>query len=86
MSMLTSVVDTLDGGEAMRDRLEDPDRRHVAYGVQPEHYDVLLSALVWAFGRALDYEFDAETKTAWEKLLRTVSKVMLECASAQVPA
>jgi len=84
MDMLNAIVEALEGGEKLRSKLEDLGRRHVAYGVRPEHYDTLMTALLWAFGSALDYEFDSETRTAWEILLRGVSRVMTDGSSVRV--
>jgi hypothetical protein len=37
---------------------------------------------MWAFGQALDLEFDRETREAWEHLLGAVSAIMIEGAAA----
>jgi hemoglobin-like flavoprotein len=83
MDMLTSMVDSLDHLEALRPQLEELGRRHAGYNVKPEYYQVLLTALMWAFGHALGMEFSRETRAAWEHLLTAVSAVMLE--GAQTP-
>ena len=83
MDTLGMVVDALDRFEALRPVLEELGRRHVSYGVQPQHYQLLCSALVWAMGQALSVEFDRETKAACSELLSAVSSVMLEGAAQQ---
>jgi nitric oxide dioxygenase len=67
----------LDNFEELRPKLGELGRRHVTYGVKPEHYETLKRALLWAFGRALDSEFDAETRAAWAQLLDAVAAAML---------
>jgi nitric oxide dioxygenase len=79
LDMLRSMVDALDRFEELRPQLAELGRKHAGYHVQPEHYQVLVTALMWAFGQALGMEFDRETRAAWEHLL---SAVMLEGAAA----
>ena len=81
LDMLTAMVDGLDRFEELRPVLAELGRKHAGYNVQPEHYQVLVTALMWAFGQALGMEFDRETRAAWEHLLSTVSAVMLEGAA-----
>jgi nitric oxide dioxygenase len=82
MSTLASLVDALDRFEELRQYLADLGRRHAGYNVEPAHYQLLKTALMWAFGQALDIEFDRETRAAWELLLDAVSAVMIEGAAA----
>ncbi len=82
MATLTTLVDSLDRFEELRQDLADLGRRHADYKAEPAHYQVLVTALMWAFGQAWDIEFDRETRTAWEHLLNEVSAVMIERATA----
>jgi hemoglobin-like flavoprotein len=84
METLRTVVDALDRFELLLPHLAEFGRKHVAYGVQPYHYEKLRTALSWALGQALGVEFHRETRTAWDKLLTTVSDVMLEAAGPGV--
>jgi len=81
MDTLTSLVNALDRFGELRKDLAELGRRHAGYKVEPAHYEVLVTALMWAFGQALGIEFDRETRAAWEQLLRSVSAVMLAGAS-----
>jgi len=78
---LTSLVDALDRFEELRGFLADLGRRHAEYKVEPAHYQVLVTALTWAFAQALGLEFDRETRSAWEHLLGAVSAVMIRGAA-----
>jgi nitric oxide dioxygenase len=81
LATLSLFVDSLDCFEQIRPQLTELGRRHAAYEVKPEHYDALLSALMWAFGQALGVEFSREARAAWTTLLKAVSAVMLEGAT-----
>jgi len=83
METLRTVVDALDRFEQLLPHLAELGRKHAAYGVQPHHYEKLRSALSWAMGQALGAEFNRETRAAWDKLLNTVSAVMLEAAGPE---
>jgi hemoglobin-like flavoprotein len=65
MATLTGPVDALDRFEKLRPDLAALGRRHAEYKVEPAHYQLLVTALMWAFGQALGIEFDLETRTAW---------------------
>jgi hemoglobin-like flavoprotein len=78
LDMLGTIVDALDRMQELQPQLVELGRKHVTYGVKPEHYDVMRTALLWAFARALEYEFDAETKSAWNDMLCAIASVMLE--------
>ena len=81
MDTLTSLVAALDRFEELRRDLADLGRRHAGYNVEPAHYQLLVTALTWAFAQALGIEFDRETRVAWEQLLGAVSAVMIEGAA-----
>ena len=78
MDMLTSVVDSLEQFDRMRPALRELGRKHaLEYGVKPEHYRVLMEALLWAFAQALQPQFYPETKAAWKAVLEDITKEML---------
>lgn len=83
LDTLSTTVDALDRFEELSPFLRELGRRHLGYGVQPEHYGMLKSALLWAFGQGLGLEFDRETRAAWDQLLTSISTVMLEAAAEQ---
>jgi hemoglobin-like flavoprotein len=78
LEMLATIVNALDHPEDLRPRLAELGRKHVTYGVKPEHYELVRKALLWALAQALEGEFDPETKDAWDQLLRAVATAMLE--------
>ena len=81
MDTLSTMVAALDHFDELLPFLTELGRRHVGYGVQPENYETLRSALLWAMGQALGVEFDRDTRAAWESLLTAISAVMLEAAA-----
>jgi hemoglobin-like flavoprotein len=56
-------------------------KRHVGYGVKPEHYGTVGTALLWALRRGLGEGFDAAHEAAWTKVYEILSKTMLDGAA-----
>lgn len=78
VAMLAMIVDSLETLDKLRPQLQELGRRHVGYGVRPEHYATLASALLWALGQALDTEFSTDVRAAWTEVIETISATMLE--------
>ena len=78
---LTTVVDSAEDLEKITPMLHALGRRHVTYGVQPQYYDLLKSALLWAMGQALQEDFDRDTRQAWSNLLNAVTAEMIQGSS-----
>src|SRR6266576_5881063 len=73
VAMLDSIVASMDDWEKIVPVLRELGQRHVGYGVKEKHYDVLCSALVWAFGQALQPGFDEEVRAAWTAVIQAVN-------------
>lgn len=77
---LATVIESLDRFESIRPRLANLGRQHASYGVRPEQYDTITTALLWAIGQALGADFDSPTREAWKLALTAVSAAMIEGA------
>jgi hemoglobin-like flavoprotein len=76
MDMLASVVESLDDFQPMRARLAELGRKHAEYGVRPEQYDTLTTALLWSVGQALGASFDVPTRDAWRLAINAICVAM----------
>jgi hemoglobin-like flavoprotein len=76
VATLDSLVKSIDDWERIVPVLRELGQRHVAYGVKEEHYNTLCSALVWAFGQALQPGFDDEVRAAWTAVILAVNEQM----------
>jgi hemoglobin-like flavoprotein len=85
MDMLEAIVNNIDDLDRIVPALRELGQRHVAYGVKDEHYDTLCTALVWAFGQALQPGYNSEVRDAWNKALQAVSKQMKIGATMNAP-
>jgi hemoglobin-like flavoprotein len=80
IAALAHVVRSLDRLDALIDDLRALARRHVAYGVEREHYDLLGEALLDALTERLGETFNAKSRVAWTAAYRTVAGTMIEAA------
>ncbi len=80
MKMLGTVVASLTRLDELVPVAQDLARRHVAYGVQPAHYDTVGAALLWTLEQGLGSAFTDEVKEAWATAYGTLAKVMIDAA------
>jgi hemoglobin-like flavoprotein len=65
MAAVKTVIDGLDSLETVAPFLIRLGARHVRYGVQPEHFDVVGAALMWTLEQGLGNRFTPEVRDAW---------------------
>ena len=80
MSMLATAVSALDKLESIVPAVQDLGRRHVGYGVQPQHYETVGAALLWTLQQGLGDAFDDNTREAWVQTYGALSSVMIDAA------
>jgi hemoglobin-like flavoprotein len=83
MDSLSYTVAALESPKTLVPILEAMGRRHVAYGVREEHYDVVIRALMETFGQVLGDAFSPELREAWRQALCFVAETM---KSGSVPS
>jgi len=76
MNMLDSIVESLDDFQPMRVKLAELGRQHAEFGVRPEQYDTLTTALLWSIGQALGSGFDVPTREAWRVAINAICSAM----------
>jgi nitric oxide dioxygenase len=76
MESLNYVVATLEDPNALIPVLAGLGRRHVTYGAQERHYDLVIEALLATFKVALGESFTAEVHKAWREALNFVTATM----------
>lgn len=75
--MISVAVRQLDDLDALLPALHAMGRRHVAYGVRPEHYAVVRTALLATLALALQEAFTKEASAAWSKTYDALSATMI---------
>ena len=84
IAALATVVSSLSDFDAIVRIARELAKRHVAYGVQPEHYALVRSALLWTLEQGLGDEFTPALRAAWAAAYCALSEVMI--ASAYPPS
>ena len=81
MAMLNIAVNALDKLEIIVPILQQMGKRHVAYGVEDEHYDIVGEALIWTLAAGLKDDFTEDTKAAWIDVYTLVADTMKSAAA-----
>src|SRR3569623_1046205 len=82
MTLINTVVMSLDRLGPMLGAIEDLGRRHVAYGVTEAHYDTVGGALIWTLGKGLGEQFTSAVQAAWAEAYDTLASAMKQAATA----
>lgn len=80
MTMIDTVVKSLDNLEAVVPAIQASGKRHVDYGVKDEHYATVGEALIWTLGAGLGDDFTDEVKEAWVAAYTVLSTTMIDAA------
>jgi hemoglobin-like flavoprotein len=88
MTTLAVAVNGLKRPEKIVPTVQHLGRKHVGYGVRPEHYAVVGEALLWTLDKGLGDAFTLETEEAWTSAYTLLATVMQEAAAeaALIPA
>ena len=81
LDVLAGAVLNLHQLDVVAASIRDLGRRHVYYGVTPEHYQPVGDALIWTLERLLGNEFTPATRRAWIAAYKTLSRAMLSAAA-----
>lgn len=81
ITMLTTVVNGLAQPEQIIPAAEALARRHVGYGVAPQHYDSVGAALLWTLGEGLGDAWTPSADDAWTAAYALLSGVMRRAAA-----
>jgi hemoglobin-like flavoprotein len=77
MATLAVVVGGLGNIETVLPAASALAKRHVAWGVKPEHYDSVGAALLWTLERGLGESWSSDLAAAWSAAYGTLSGYMI---------
>lgn len=81
IGMLSMAIGKLDNLAGLQLVLAELGKRHVGYGVTPQHYATVGAALIGTLAIALGDAFTTEVKTAWLTVYQTLSDTMIAGAA-----
>ena len=82
MTAIATVVNSLGEIAAVAPAVCDLAKRHVAYGVRPEHYELVGAALMWTLEQGLSDDFTPAVSAAWAAAYGALSEMMIAAAYA----
>lgn len=77
IDMLSAIVVHLDDWEGLQEDVRALAIRHTAYGVKPEHYQAVGTALLWTLKQALGNDWQPDTEEAWQTCYGILSTTMI---------
>ena len=86
IAMIGYVIAKLDRLQDIMGEVGKLAQRHSSYGVKPEHYTVVGTALIWTLEKGLGENWNEEVKDAWIKCYTVLSDVMINAAAADKAA
>jgi hemoglobin-like flavoprotein len=78
MATLAFVVNGLSRLDVIRPAASALAKRHVGYGVRPDHYRTVGVALLWTLERGLGPQWTPELAAAWTAAYSTLSEYMID--------
>jgi hemoglobin-like flavoprotein len=79
--VLRVVVNGLSRPQQILGAVAELGRRHLMYGVRPEHYATVGAALLWTLQTGLGNAFTAEVREAWTCAYLFLSSTMQQAAA-----
>jgi hemoglobin-like flavoprotein len=80
MTAIATVVNSLGEIDVVAPAVGDLAKRHVAYGVRPEHYECVGAALLWTLEQGLRDDFTSAVSAAWAAAYAALSQIMIAAA------
>ena len=80
LAMINYVISKLDKLEDILDEVAKLAKRHVSYGVKPDHYRVVGDALLWTLEKGLSENWNSEVKEAWSNCYQVLSSAMINAS------
>jgi hemoglobin-like flavoprotein len=86
LTMIGYVINKLDKLDDIIDEVAKLAQRHVQYGVQPAHYNIVADALLWTLEKGLGEHWTEEVKESWVLCYTTLAGAMIAAAGEGVKA
>ncbi len=80
MDMIAVAVRGLSNLDRIVPAVQDLGVRHSGYGVTPDHYDTVGSALLWTLEKGLGEQFTDDVQEAWTAAYILLSSTMIDAA------
>lgn len=80
IDMLSTIVARLERTDELNDDLVAMAKRHIHYGVKPEHYRWIGDALLFTIENGLGDDWNDDVKNAWQLCYSKLADTMIKAA------
>jgi hemoglobin-like flavoprotein len=80
-SMISVAVGSLSRPQRIMLAVQQLGRRHAAYGVEPRHYELVGTALLWMLEHVLGEAFTPEVREAWTEVYNLLATTMQDACA-----
>ena len=80
LDMLSLIVARLERLKEVTDDIAALGQRHAGYGVKPEHYEMVGSALLWTLKQGLGSDWTPEVEESWKSCYAFLSNTMINAS------
>ena len=80
LAMINYVISKLDKLEDILEEVAKLAKRHMNYGVKPDHYRIVGDALLWTLEKGLAENWNDEIKEAWSNCYQILSSAMINAS------
>lgn len=80
IALITFAVNKLRNLDTIVADVQALGKRHVAYGVDASHYQMVGECLLWTLEQGLAEQWNEEVKQAWTALYVTLAEIMMKVA------
>ena len=77
IDMISMIVGRLQEIDAVKNDIREMGKRHVHYGVKPEHYNAVGDALLWTLQQGLGADWNTEVEEAWSVCYKMLADTMI---------
>lgn len=84
ISMIGYIVARLDKLDDIIIEIENLAQRHVRYGVEEKHYEIVGAALIWTLKNGLSKIWNQELEEAWIACYTTLSSAMIDASQEAI--
>ena len=86
MQMINLAVNELERWNHFVPLVQALGERHMGYGVEAHHYDIVATALLWTLEQGLAEAFTDEVQEAWVAFYTLLADTMKQAAAARAAA
>ena len=80
LSMIGYIVVRLDKLDDIIVEIEHLAQRHVRYGIEEKHYDIVGAALIWTLKNGLSKIWNSELEEAWTACYTMLASAMIDAS------